>query len=69
LNSIRYSNRAETDLAEILDYSTDRWGETQALSYLAQFVACFEQIAKMPDLGRACDTIHPAFDASSKEVT
>jgi toxin ParE1/3/4 len=61
LKSIRYSSRAEADLAEILDYSTDKWGEGHAISYLTDFVMCFEKIAKLPDLGRACDSIHPGF--------
>jgi len=61
LKSTRFSNQAEADLAEILDYSTDKWGEDQAASYLAGLTTCFEQVTKMPDMGKACDSVHPGF--------
>lgn len=52
---------AESDLAEIADYTTDVWGEEQAALYLDGLVACFFRIAEMPGLGRACDSVHLGF--------
>lgn len=59
LSAVRYSRQAEADVAEILDYSNDRWGEERASAYLTDLVDCFEQIAKMPSLGRTSRLIHP----------
>jgi toxin ParE1/3/4 len=56
---IRYSNDAEHDLEEIADYTTDRWGAAQAERYIDNLVGCFEQIEKMPGLGRSCKDIYP----------
>lgn len=61
MRAVQYSKQAEADLAEILDYSTDKWGEVRATAYLTDLVDCFEQIAKMPKLGRTCFLIHPGF--------
>jgi len=55
--SYRLSELAESDLADILDFTTDMWGERQADRYLDRMVRCFERIAKMPSLGRSCDDV------------
>jgi toxin ParE1/3/4 len=57
----RLSELAESDIAGILDFTTDMWGGSQADRYLDQLVRCFEGIAKMPSLGRACDELITGF--------
>jgi toxin ParE1/3/4 len=52
---------AERDLAGILDYTADVWGAKQAEIYLDGLVRCFERIAELPTLGRACDTVLSGF--------
>jgi toxin ParE1/3/4 len=61
VNGYQLSVLAELDLADIADYTTDVWGGQQAVLYLESLVECFVRIAKMPGLGRTCDSIHPGF--------
>lgn len=61
MSRYRLSAMAETDLAEIADYTTDVWGAKQAELYLNNLVECFIRIAQMPELGRPCDAVHPGF--------
>ena len=56
---IRYTADARIDILDISQYTVDRWGETQANLYLAEFSQCFERVEKMPGLGPACFDIHP----------
>jgi toxin ParE1/3/4 len=57
LSSYSLGPKAQSDLAEILDYTVDTWGEKQALEYVAELSACFELISKTPAMGRACDVL------------
>ncbi len=52
---------AELDLADIADYTADVWGGKQAEVYLDRLVDCFVRIAKMPEIGRSCGSVHPGF--------
>lgn len=61
MSRYRLSVLAELDLADIVDYTVDTWGETQAEVYLDSLVKCFVRIAKSPELGRRCDSIHSGF--------
>ena len=61
MSRYRLSVLAELDLADIADYTTDVWGAKQAELYLDQLVDCFIRIAKTPELGRACNFVHPGF--------
>jgi toxin ParE1/3/4 len=59
VSSIRYSNEAERDLNDIVDYTLDVWGADQALQYLSELEGCFNSLAAMPSMGRACPRIYP----------
>jgi len=61
LREYRLSGLAELDLADIADYTTDTWGAKQANLYLDSLAECFIRIARMPSLGRACDSVHAGF--------
>jgi toxin ParE1/3/4 len=61
LSRYRLSVLAELDLTDIVDYTTDVWGGKQAEVYLDNLVECFIRIAKTPELGRSCGSIHPGF--------
>ena len=61
MSQYRLSVLAELDLADIADYTTDLWGAKQAELYLDQLVDCFVRIAKTPELGRACNSVHSGF--------
>lgn len=57
--SYRLSAMAERDLANILDYTVDVFGERQAEEYLGSIEECFARIAQMPLSGRSCKSLHP----------
>jgi len=59
LRTYRLGERAEFDLAAILDYTVDTWGEEQAVKYFAKLTPCFELLTVTPYLGRACDALSP----------
>ena len=57
--SFKLSRRAEADLLHIGAYTLDRWGNMQAVRYLAELEACCQRLAGVPMLGRACNRIRP----------
>lgn len=44
--------KAKADLKEIARYTHTHWGGEQRLKYLAQFYACFDELAKNPGKGK-----------------
>ncbi len=46
---------------DIADYTVDAWGQEQAQRYLDSLEACFNQLAKAPQMGRSCNRIHPGY--------
>ena len=59
MSTYRLGERAESDLAAIIDYTVDTWGEEQAVKYLVELTTCFELLIATPYLGRACDALSP----------
>ena len=59
LTELRLSRRAETDLAEIADYTIGEFGITQARQYRDSIMACFESLANNPHLGRSANELSP----------
>lgn len=53
------TRRAAVDFDEIAEYTIHRWGEQQAVRYLADLNECFVQLAENPALGRRCDEVAP----------
>lgn len=51
----RLSPRAETDLAEIADYTIETFGVEQARRYRNDLEACFQSLAQNPRLGRSVE--------------
>ena len=51
----RLSHRAETDLAEIADYTIETFGVEQARRYRDDLEACFRSLARNPRLGRSAE--------------
>ena len=50
---------AEADLAAIVEYTRTTWGEVQSDRYLSQLEACCQQLADIPQLGRALTEKRP----------
>lgn len=55
----RLSRMAETDLLQIANYTLNRWGQDQAVSYIDGLEACCRQLLNNPELGRTCDHVRP----------
>lgn len=52
---------AKRDIAKIWDYSCEKWGATQAETYLRQIQATFDILVLNPRLGRTCDHIRTGY--------
>jgi toxin ParE1/3/4 len=57
LSGYSLSKLAESDLAEMIDYTVDRWGKDQALLYFDELVQCFQLITSTPGAGRSCNRL------------
>ena len=53
--------RAETDLADIWQFTFETWGAAQANTYLEQLDLGFHQLAKNPKLGKPGDEIRTGY--------
>ena len=53
------TSRAESDLAEIADYTIETFGIEQARRYCDALETCFQMIADNPKLGRNADQLAP----------
>ena len=56
-----FSPRAQSDLDEIWDYTTERWSEQQAERYVRSLWQAIELLAEDPRRARACDEIRPGY--------
>ncbi|HTF64595.1 MAG TPA: type II toxin-antitoxin system RelE/ParE family toxin [Edaphobacter sp.] len=59
MSTYKLTLKARSDLADILLYTTDTWGEEQAERYLSLLSDGFDLIAQKPGIGRACDPLAP----------
>ncbi len=59
MRTYKLTRKANSDLREILLYTTDTWGDEQADRYLGLLLEGFDLIAQKPGLGRACDLLYP----------
>lgn len=55
----RLSPHAETDLAEIADYTIETFGVEQARRYRDELEACFRNLAGNPLSGRSAEWLSP----------
>ena len=58
---VLYSQKAETNLESIVDFTRDRWGQEQAEAYLNGLVDTFYLLAKRPAMGRVYSTRQPTW--------
>ncbi|MEE9453030.1 MAG: type II toxin-antitoxin system RelE/ParE family toxin [Paracoccaceae bacterium] len=56
---LRFSRKAEIDLAEIADFSVGKFGIIQARLYRDNFQACFNSLCENPKLGRSANELAP----------
>lgn len=55
----RLSSHAAADLAEIADYTIERFGIEQARRYRDDLEKCFQNLAENPTLGRSVEQVAP----------
>lgn len=53
----KFTEKAEGDLAEIIDYTVDTWGAAQAVRYIDGLENLAANLATTPDLGKSRDDI------------
>jgi toxin ParE1/3/4 len=61
MSSFTLTNRAKTDLKEIVAYTKERWGRNQRDEYLTMLDACFHQLAANPLKGTDCGDIRNGY--------
>jgi toxin ParE1/3/4 len=54
------TQRALSDLAGVLEYSTEQWGKKTAEKYLEDLEAGLERIRQQPDLLQPLPDLHPS---------
>jgi toxin ParE1/3/4 len=61
LPAYQLSKLARLDMIDIADYTLDTSGMDQTLRYIDCLEACFNRLAKTPQIGRRCDRIRPGY--------
>ena len=59
--TFRYTKRAEQELANILAYTKEHWGEAQSQRYLDQLAETLTLLARYKQIGRTYSKTHPAW--------
>ncbi len=54
----KFTEKAEGDLATLVDYTLEAWGAAQAAKYIDGLEVLAETLAQTPDLGKARDDLH-----------
>lgn len=55
----KFAESAEADLANIIDYTVQTWGQQQALIYIDGLETLAMALADTPKLGKSCDDLTP----------
>ena len=61
MKRLLFSPRAQADVEEIWEYSTQRFGAEQTDAYIREIQRAAQTIAKDPRRGRACDEIREGY--------
>lgn len=59
--NVRYSRPAERDLADILSYTKQQWGQAQADSYFQKLADTFNLLARHQNVGRPLSPARPTW--------
>ena len=59
MRDLRFSRRADADLADIADYTIATFGTAQARKYRDQLRACFDSLRENTLLGRTAEDLAP----------
>ena len=61
INIYRLTPKAKADLRIIWNYTTEKWGENQAIQYILQIKSKFKQLADNPLLGKSRNDIKEGY--------
>lgn len=61
MKSYRLTPAAQSDLAEVWDFTKERWDVRQAESYVVEIRTAIERAAEDPRRGRACHEIRSGY--------
>ena len=67
MGQYRLSPRAQADLENIWDYTEERWGQSQAESYVRSIQAAIAAVTEDPRRGQKCDDIRKGYLGYSVE--
>jgi len=56
--SFKYTEKAEADLKNIIDYTLEMWGKNQAHIYLDGLEKLALSLSAAPNIGKSCDDLH-----------
>ena len=65
---LRFSRRAEIDLARLADYTISEFGIDQARRYRDKFQTCFRSLQDHPWLGRSAKIVSPGLRSIRQQV-
>ena len=68
MRDLSISGPAERDPEEISDHTQSMWGERQVLRYMAMMQERLELLARIPHMGRPCDSVAPGLGLRRSEV-
>ena len=54
----KFTEKAEGDLAAIIDHTVETWGSAQAVKYMDGLEVLAASLAQTPDLGKAREDLH-----------
>lgn len=54
----KFTEKAESDLAAIIDYTLETWGVTQAVTYIDGLEHLAATLAQTPELGMSREDLH-----------
>ncbi|WP_395344251.1 type II toxin-antitoxin system RelE/ParE family toxin [Ningiella sp. W23] len=55
MSRVVFADNAKSDLKEIVSYTKNKWGKTQAISYISALKKQTEILANMPTMGKLYD--------------
>ena len=61
MTTLKFTRAAENDLGRIWDYTTENWGEAQAIRYIREIQFACEGLIKGHSVSRSADSTRPGY--------
>lgn len=59
MSSYNLSSKADSDIDDIVDYTLERWGESQTHDYVTELLQFLETLSDSPEIGRSAAEYAP----------